>query len=123
MKENKMGYATDFLFPEEEEMGRWWRSEATVLGENPYLGFHFKKDWPLKEAINMHLTILQQESCQRDPRFCHIDNLDIQSGLTNRKIGFTPWQWEEEITVLSLDYFSFPFAILVRQFYTYQKIL
>ena len=67
MKENKMGYATDFLFPEEEEMGRWWRSEATVLGENPYIGFHFKKDWPLKEAINMHLTILQQESCQEIP--------------------------------------------------------
>ena len=65
----------------------------------------------------MHLTILQQESCQGDPRFCHINNLDIQTGLTNRKIGFTPWQWEEEIIVLSLDYFSFPFAILVRQFY------
>ena len=69
MKENKMGYATDFLFPNEEEMGRWWRSDTTVLSENPYLGLFFKKDWPLKEAIHMHLMRLQQESYQISVRF------------------------------------------------------
>ena len=63
MKENKMGYSTDFLFPEEEAMGKWWRSDATVLSENPYLGFQVSKDWPLKEAMTMHLVRLQQESC------------------------------------------------------------
>ena len=63
MKENKMGFATDFLYPEEEAMGKWWRSDATVLSEDPYLGFKVRKDWPLKEEMNMHLVRLQQESC------------------------------------------------------------
>ena len=61
-------YATDWLSPERKEMGKWWRSEDTVLSENPYTGFLVRKDWPLKEAINMHFVRLQQESHQGDPR-------------------------------------------------------
>ena len=56
------GYATDWLWPVEETWGRWWRSEDTVLSENPYTGFQARRDWPLKEAMNLHFTHLQQES-------------------------------------------------------------
>ena len=62
------GYVTEGLWPEEEAMGRWWRSDDTILSENPYTGFMVSKDWPLKEAMNMHLVRLQQESHQGDPR-------------------------------------------------------
>ena len=55
------GYVTDKLWPEEEEWALWWRSEDTILSENPYTGFGVRKDWPLKEAINMHFVRLQQE--------------------------------------------------------------
>ena len=68
MELNTHGYAISSLWPEEEEMGRWWRSEDTVLSENPYTGFMVRKDWPLKEAINMHFVRLQQESRQGDPK-------------------------------------------------------
>ena len=54
------GFATDFLDPHKKEYGRWWRSEDTILSENPYTGFMVRKDWPLKEAINMHFARLQQ---------------------------------------------------------------
>ena len=64
MELNTHGYAISSLWPEEEEMGRWWRSEDTVLSENPYTGFQVRKDSPLKEAINMHFVRLQQESRQ-----------------------------------------------------------
>ena len=63
---NTHGYATTKLMPEELEWGRWWRSEETVLSENPYTGFYVSKDWPLKEAINMHLVRLQQEKLITD---------------------------------------------------------
>ena len=56
------GYVTDYLYPMEEEMGKWWRSEDTILSENPYTGFAVRSDWPLKEAINMHFARLQQEN-------------------------------------------------------------
>ena len=69
MEDNTRGYAVSLLLPEEEEWGRWWRSEDTVLSENPYTGFQARKAWPLKEAINMHFVRLQQESYQGDPRF------------------------------------------------------
>ena len=69
MEHRTHGYATDWLFQWEEEYGKWWRSEDTVLSENPYTGFLVRKDWPLKEAINMHFVRLQQESHQGDPRF------------------------------------------------------
>ena len=68
MKHRTHGYVTDSLGPEEEEMGKWWRSEDTILSENPYTGFIVRKDWPLKEAINMHFVRLQQESHQGDYR-------------------------------------------------------
>ena len=64
MEHRTYGYATSYLYPEEEDMGRWWRSEDTVLSENPYTGFQARKAWPLKEAINMHFVRLQQESRQ-----------------------------------------------------------
>ena len=69
MKHRTHGYVTDSLGPEEEEMGKWWRSEDTILSENPYNSFIVRKDWPLKEAINMHFVRLQQESHRGDPRF------------------------------------------------------
>ena len=72
MEHRTYGYATSYLYPEEEEMGRWWRSEDTVLSENPYTGFQARKAWPLKEAINMHFVRLQQESYQGDPRFLSV---------------------------------------------------
>ena len=68
MEDNTRGYAVSLLLPEEEEWGRWWRSDDTVLSENPYTGFFVRKDWPLKEAMNMHFVRLQQESYQDDPR-------------------------------------------------------
>ena len=68
MKLNTHGFATDFLTVE-EEMGKWWRSDDTILSENPYSGYKVRKDWPLKEAINMHFVRLQQESYQGDPSF------------------------------------------------------
>ena len=68
MEDNTRGYAVSLLLPEEEEWGRWWRSDDTVLSENPYTGFFVRKDWPLKEAMNMHFARLQQESHQGDPR-------------------------------------------------------
>ena len=40
---------------------------------------------------------------------------DVQAGLVNRKIGYTTWKWEEEVIVLTLDYFQLPFTILVRE--------
>ena len=61
MKLGTHGYATDKLWPEEEAHGRWWRSEDTILSENPYTGFQARRDWPLKEEINMHFARLQQE--------------------------------------------------------------
>ena len=69
MEHRTHGYAANGLWPWEEEMGKWWRSEDTVLSENPYTGFQARKAWPLKEAINMHFVRLQQESYQGDPRF------------------------------------------------------
>ena len=30
------------------------------LSENPYVGLEARKDWPLGEAINMHIVRLQQ---------------------------------------------------------------
>ena len=68
MKHRTHGFATDFLWPKEEAMGIWWRSEDTILSENPYTGWQVRKDWPLKEAMNMHFVRLQQESHQGDPR-------------------------------------------------------
>ena len=68
MEHGTHGYASDYLFPNEEEMGRWWRSKDTVLSENPYTQFNVRKDWPLKEAIRMHFVRLQQESRRGDPR-------------------------------------------------------
>ena len=67
MEFNTHSYATDSLWEVEKEMGRWWRSEDTVLSENPYTGFQTRKDWPLKEAINMHFARLQQENGNGDP--------------------------------------------------------
>ena len=67
MELNTHGYAISSLWPEEEAMGRWWRSEDTVLSENPYTGYWSRKDWPLKEEITMHCVRLQQESYQGDP--------------------------------------------------------
>ena len=32
-----------------------------------------------------------------------------------RKMGFTTWKWEEELTVLSMDHLQLPFTILVRE--------
>ena len=68
MERRTHGYATRSLNPFEETMGKWWRSEDMVLSENPYAGFTVSKDWPLKEAINMHFVRLQQESYRGDPR-------------------------------------------------------
>ena len=68
MEHRTHGYVADWLGPTEEAMGKWWRSEDTVLSENPYTGFMVRKDWPLKEAINMHFVRLQQESRQGDPK-------------------------------------------------------
>ena len=68
MEHNTHGYATDSLWAFEEDYGKWWRSEDTVLSENPYTGMEVRKDWPLKEAMNMHLVRLQQESRQGDLR-------------------------------------------------------
>ena len=68
MELNTHGYVTDTLGPYEEEMGKWWRSEDTILSENPYTGWQVRKDWPLKEAMNMHFVRLQQESHQGDPK-------------------------------------------------------
>ena len=62
------GYLTDYIWDYEEEFGRWWRSEDTVLSENPYTGFQARRDWPLKEAINMHFARLQQEKLIPDFR-------------------------------------------------------
>ena len=67
MKHNKYGYATDVLHVLEEPFGKWWRSEDTVLAENPYTSFDMRKDWPLKEEMNMHFVRLQQVSYQGDP--------------------------------------------------------
>ena len=68
MEHNTHGYVIDKLFHTEEAMGRWWRSDDTILSENPYTGFFVRKDWPLKEAIRMHIVHFQQESLQGDPR-------------------------------------------------------
>ena len=68
MEHRTHGYVTDRLYPYQEEMGKWWRSEDTILSEIPYTNFLVKKDWPLKEAINMHFVRLQQESYQGDSR-------------------------------------------------------
>ena len=68
MELNTHGYATSYFWPEEEALGLWWRSEDTVLSENPYTNYEVRKDWPLKEAIRMHIVRLQQESLQGDPR-------------------------------------------------------
>ena len=62
MEHRTHGYATDGLIPYKEEWGRWWRSDDTLLSENPYTGFMARKDWPLKEAMNMQIVRLQQES-------------------------------------------------------------
>ena len=69
MEHRTHGYVTDRLYPELLGWGKWWRSEDTILSEYPYTGFQVKKDWPLKEAMNMHFVRLQQESHQGDPRF------------------------------------------------------
>ena len=69
MELNTHGYATDQLWPHQEELGRWWRSEETVLSELWYSGFMSRKDWPLKEEMTRHLVRFQQESCLGDPRF------------------------------------------------------
>ena len=35
---NTYGYVVDFLWPEEEILGRWWRSDETICSENPFSG-------------------------------------------------------------------------------------
>ena len=57
------------------------------------------------------------------PDFCQIDILDVQAGLVNRKLGYTPWKWEEETIVLSMDYFQLPFTILIRKILILRNIL
>ena len=68
MEHNTHGYVIDKLFHTEAALGRWWRSDDTILSEIPYNGFQMRKDWPLKEAMNMHFVRLQQESRRGDPR-------------------------------------------------------
>ena len=46
---------------------------------------------------------------------CQIDILDVQAGLVNRKMGYNTWKWEEEVIILSMDYFQLPFTILIRE--------
>ena len=61
------------------------------LSENPYVGLEARKDWPLGEAINMHIVRLQQVKyliknisqnyifaitgwpCQQETRLQHLD--------------------------------------------------
>ena len=43
--------------------------------------------------------------------------LDVQAGLVNRKMPYTPWEWEEELIVLTMDHFQLPFTILIRKTY------
>ena len=66
---NTYGYVVDFLWPEEEILGRWWRSDESICSEYPYSGFEFRREWPLKEALTMHFVRLQQESHQSDINF------------------------------------------------------
>ena len=61
------------------------------------------------------MSVSNRKVTKEIPDFCQIDILDVQAGLVNRKLGYTPWKWEEEIIVLSMDYFQLPFTILVRE--------
>ena len=61
MELNTHGYVIDLLTVE-EEFGKWWRSEETIFSEHPYNGCWIRKDWPLKEALIMHMVRLQQEN-------------------------------------------------------------
>ena len=69
MGDGTYGYATDWLYSFEEEYGKWWRSDDLILSEIPYTGSEVRKDWPLKEAMIMHLVRLQQESHQYNLTF------------------------------------------------------
>ena len=61
------------------------------------------------------MSVSNRKVAEEIPEFCQIDILDLQAGLVMRKMGFTTWEWEEEIIVLSLDYFQLPFTILFRK--------
>ena len=39
-----------FLYPEDLEMGRWWRSTEKISGLNPYVGYITNKKWYLNEV-------------------------------------------------------------------------
>ena len=53
----------------------------------------------------------------RSQIYTEIDIVDVQAGLINRKLGYTPWEWEEELIVLTMDHFQLPFTILIRKTY------
>ena len=61
------------------------------------------------------MSVSNRKVSKEIPEFCQIDILDLQAGLVMRKMGFTTWEWEEEIIVLSMDYFQLPFTILIRE--------
>ena len=51
-------------------------------------------------------------------RFSDLVFMTFKAGLVNRKLDYQQWEWEEELVVLSLDYFVFPFTILIRKIHT-----
>ena len=61
------------------------------------------------------MSVSNRKVTKEIPDLCQIDILDVQAGLVNRKLGYTPWKWEEELTVLTMDHFQLPFTILVRE--------
>ena len=60
------------------------------------------------------MSVSNRKVTKEIPNYYQIDIIDIQAGLVNRKMGYTPWKWEEEVIVLSLDHLQLPFTILVR---------
>ena len=69
------------------------------------------------------MSVYNRKVTKEIPDLCQIDIIDVQAGLVNRKMGYTPWKWEEENIVLSMDYFQLPFTILIRKILILRNIL
>ena len=48
------------LFPQEYEMGKWYRSKEIKDGDNPFASYMLNKKWSLEEEFNIHLLRFQQ---------------------------------------------------------------
>jgi len=84
------GYLGDFL----ESWGRWHRTKELIEGFYPYGGWYGGKKWHDFDICAKHIMHFQQ------------------MGLIQKDVEWVPWEWSEELVVLTMEHFALGFMIL-----------